>query len=99
MTTGGVENSEYAAFVARAIRAAGRRAADGDPEDLAELLQLGQQLDEAMAVAVRGLRAAPHSHSWARIAAVLGISRQGAMQRWPDAGGARKPGGQPSSIR
>jgi hypothetical protein len=99
MSTGGVENTEYAAFVARAIRAAGRRVADGDPEDLAELTQLKEQLDEAMAVAVRGLRAAPHSHSWSRIAACLGITRQAAMQRWPEAGGTRKPGGQPSAIR
>jgi hypothetical protein len=36
-----VQNTDYAAFAARVIRAHGRRIADGDVEGLAELLALG----------------------------------------------------------
>lgn len=99
MTSGGAENSEYAAFVARCVRAAGRRVAAGDIDGLAELVQLRAEMDEAITTAVRGLRAEPHCQSWAAIARVLGITRQAAMQRWPDAGGGRRPGGQPVHIR
>src|SRR5215213_1516599 len=51
-----VENTDYAAFAARVIRAHGRRVADGDVEGLAELVALAEELDEATQVAVGGLR-------------------------------------------
>lgn len=94
-----VENTDYGAFLKRAVRALGRRVAAGDVEDLAELVALRQELDEATAEAVRGLRAEPSAASWQAIADVLGITRQAAMQRWPDVGGARRPGGQPAALR
>lgn len=75
-----VENTDYAAFAARVIRAHGRRIADGDVEGLAELLALAAELDAATRVAVEGLR--ERGYSWGHIASRLGTSRQAAQQRW-----------------
>lgn len=94
-----VETAAYLAFIRRAIRAHGRRVATGDVEDLAGLLALRGELDEAIAVAVAGLRAEPQAASWQAIANAAGISRQAAMQRWPRARGARRQGGQPANLR
>jgi hypothetical protein len=94
-----VENSSYTDFVKRAVRAHGRRVAAGDIDGLAELLEVRDEVDAAIAAAVAGLRAEPHSQSWSAIARVLGVTRQAAMKRWPDAGGARRAGGQPSHLR
>jgi hypothetical protein len=41
---------------------------------------LADELDAAIAEAVRGLRA--RGYSWAEIGARLGITRQAAQQRW-----------------
>lgn len=75
-----VENDEYSAFVRRVLRAYSRRVGDGDVEALVLLAGLAQEIDAAMAEAVKGLRA--HGYSWAEIGARLGISRQAAQQRW-----------------
>jgi hypothetical protein len=75
-----VENDEYAAFVRRVLRAYSRRVGDGDVEALGLLVGLAEEIDAAMAEAVKGLRA--HGYSWAEIGARLGTSRQAAQQRW-----------------
>jgi hypothetical protein len=75
-----VENTDYAAFAARVIRAHARRIADGDVEGLAELVTLTADLDAAMQTAVDGLRG--FGYSWSDIAARLGTTRQAAQQRW-----------------
>ena len=75
-----VENDEYAAFVRRILRAYSRRVADGDVEALVLLVGLAEEIDTAMAEAVKTLGA--HGYSWAEIGARLGISRQAAQQRW-----------------
>ena len=74
------ECRDVTAAAARMIRAVGRRVADGDPEDLAELLALSDVLHESTRVAVDGLRA--QGRSWAEIAAPLGTTRQAAFKRW-----------------
>ena len=79
---GQVENDEYGAFVRRILRAYSRRVGDGDVEALVLLAGLAQEVDAAMAEAVKGLRA--HGYSWAEIGARLGISRQAAQQRWSE---------------
>ena len=56
--------------------------ADGDVEGLAALVALRSELDEAIGSAVRGLREAPWSYSWAEVARVLGTTRQAAQQRY-----------------
>jgi hypothetical protein len=77
-----VENDEYAAFVRRILRACSRRVGDGDGdvEALGLMLGLAEEIDTAIAEAVKGLRA--HGYSWAEISSRLGITRQAAQQRW-----------------
>jgi hypothetical protein len=75
-----VENDEYGAFVRRVLRAYSRRVGDGDVEALVLLVGLAEEIDAAMAEAVKGLRA--RGYSWAEIGSRLGVSRQAAQQRW-----------------
>lgn len=75
-----VENQDYAAFSRRVIRAAARRVAAGDVEELAHLFGLERELQRAIQTAVTGLRA--QGYSWADIALRIGITRQAAHQRW-----------------
>ena len=73
-----VENDEYAAFVRRILRACSRRV--GDVEALGLMLGLAEEIDTAIAEAVKGLRGC--GYSWAEISSRLGITRQAAQQRW-----------------
>ena len=75
-----VENDEYAAFARRVPRAYARRVADGDVEALTLMLGLSAEIDTAITQAVTGLRGS--GYSWAEIGSRLGITRQGAQQRW-----------------
>jgi hypothetical protein len=77
-----VENDEYAAFLRRVIRAYSRRVAAGDIEAITDMAHLAGQLEDATRQAVTGLRQL--GYSWADIALRLGITRQGAQQRWGD---------------
>ena len=77
-----VENDEYAAFLRRVIRAYSRRVAAGDIEAITGMAALGDHLDQAIRDAITGLRR--DGYSWADIALRLGITRQGAQQRWGD---------------
>jgi hypothetical protein len=81
------ENDEYIAFLKRIVRAYGRRVAAGDIDALAGLAAMADQLDAAMQHGINGLRDA--GYSWAQIGAQLGITRQGAQQRWGDKDGLR----------
>jgi hypothetical protein len=75
-----VENDEYAAFLRRVIRAYSRRIAAGDIEAITDMATLADDLDQAIRQAITGLRQV--GYSWADIAMRLGITRQGAQQRW-----------------
>ncbi len=77
-----VENTQFAAFARRIIRAHGRRVATGDVEALRDLVALSADIDTAITDAVIGLR--QFGYSWAEIGSRLGISRQAAQQRWGD---------------
>jgi hypothetical protein len=94
-----VETPEFILFARRVIAAAGRRVADGELEALAELEALRGDVDQALNAAVAGLRAEPNAYAWQAIGDELRITRQAAMQRFPNAGGARRPGGQPTGLR
>ncbi len=79
----GVETVGPRGFIpaaARFIRAAGKRAGEGDEFELAELAGLQAVLDEAIATAVAGQKG--YGKSWAHIGRALGISREAAWQRW-----------------
>lgn len=73
------DHARYFDGVSRMIRAAGRRVADSDPEDLVELVALQAALDAALAAAVEGQR---DRYSLAQIARGLGVSKQAVAQRW-----------------
>ena len=75
-----VENDEYAAFLRRVIHAYSRRVAAGDIEAIAAMNRLAIDLEKATRQAITGLRG--FGYSWADIAMRLGITRQGAQQRW-----------------
>jgi hypothetical protein len=75
-----VENDEYGAFVRRILHAYAHRVGDGDVEALALMLGLAEEIDIAIAEAVKGLRGC--GYSWAEIGSRLGITRQAAQQRW-----------------
>lgn len=75
-----VETPDYVAFARRIIRAAGRRVATGDDWELAELLSLRDEVEDAIAAGVAGQRA--QGHSWAYIAEGLGVTRQTAYERY-----------------
>jgi hypothetical protein len=75
-----VETDEYAAFLRRVIRAYSRRVATGDIEAITGMANLAGYVDQAIRDAITGLRA--YGYSWADIAMRLGITRQGAQQRW-----------------
>jgi hypothetical protein len=77
-----VENDEYAAFLRRVIRAYSRRIASGDIEAITTMAALAGHLEDATRQAITGLRGS--GYSWADIAMRLGITRQGAQQRWGD---------------
>ena len=75
-----VENDDYGAFVRRVLRGYSRRVADGDVEALILMTGLADELNAAIAGAVKGLRGC--GYSWAEIGSRLGITRQAAHQRW-----------------
>ena len=75
-----VENDEYAAFARRVLAAYSRRVASGDIEAITGMAAIAAEMDTAIRDAITGLRA--RGYSWADIAARLGITRQGAQQRW-----------------
>lgn len=73
------ETPDFAAVVARMIRAHGRRVADADPIDLRALLDLRDELDAAITAAGNGQR---QRFSTAEIAEGLGVSRAYVSKRW-----------------
>ena len=77
-----VENDEYAAFLRRVIRAYSRRVAAGDIEAITTMVRLADDFEDATRQAINELNA--FGYSWADIAMRLGITRQGAQQRWGD---------------
>lgn len=82
-----VETIPYIRALCRMIRAAGRRAADGDEPELRALVQLRDEVEMAIQDAVRGQATA--GRSWSFIAEGLGTTRQAAHKRYGQAGGVR----------
>lgn len=79
-----VETAEFGAMVRRMIRAYGRRVADADEIELAQLVETRDALEEAIEQAVVGQREL-HGRSWADVAPGLGVSRQEAHRRYSKA--------------
>jgi hypothetical protein len=77
---------EYLGAARRFIRAAGERVAEADEFELAELVALRDDLEEAIRTAIRGQRG--YGRSWAHIGSALGIKRQSAQERYGKTEGA-----------
>lgn len=75
------ETTEYSAMLGRMLASYGKRVADADIEDLAEMFALRDQLDAVIAGAVAGQRET-HGRSWADIGRAAGTTRQAAQMRW-----------------
>ena len=75
-----VETSDYLKMVSRMIRAAGRRVADADEHELAQLVDLRDHLEQSIKFAIQGQRSS--GRSWLHVGQALGLSRQGAFQRY-----------------
>lgn len=75
-----IETTEYLQMVRRMLRAAGRRVADADEIELADLMDMRNDLEEAIKVAVHGQRST--GRSWEHIAVAAGTSRQAAFARY-----------------
>ncbi|MGH9001536.1 MAG: hypothetical protein ACRDYV_00240 [Acidimicrobiia bacterium] len=73
-------NAQHLAGVRSLIKAAGRRASRGDPEDLTALVTLKDTLDDAILTAVRGLRG--DGFTWESIGRATGTTRQAAIMKW-----------------
>lgn len=73
-------DAEFIQVVGGMIRAAGRRCADGNTDDLALLVGLGNELNAAITTAVAGQRA--HGVFWSSIGEAIGTSKENAIQRW-----------------
>ncbi len=78
--TPAIETMDYLKACRRMLRAAGRRVGRADPEDLRMLAELRAELDQAMLVAVTGLRR--DGFTWESIGEALGVTRQAAIMRW-----------------
>lgn len=74
-----VETMDYAAFARRVVRAYGERLAEADYPDLTDALEVLEQFEQAIAA---GMRAQAERGSWAQVALGLGMTRQGAYQRF-----------------
>ncbi|MBX3094297.1 MAG: hypothetical protein KF680_07165 [Cryobacterium sp.] len=72
---------DYLGAVRRMLRAAARRVAGADEWELAELIALQSDLDDAIAQAVAGQRELG-GKSWSAIADGAGVKRQTAHERW-----------------
>lgn len=77
---GKYETTEWLKMLSRMIMAAGKRVADADEPELIQLVALQEQLNQAVKYAIKGQRS--QGRSWSHIGDVLGISRQGAFQRY-----------------
>ena len=74
-----MENTDYAAFAGRVIRAHARRIAEGDVDGLTDLVDWPARWTLPPRLpSVDGLR----GFGYAEIASRLGTSRQAAQQRW-----------------
>lgn len=83
---GPVELPEFAAMVRRLMRAYAKRVGDADPEDLALLVGLADEMVEFIAHAIADMRATDshgvRGRSWEEIARALKVTKSAAFQRW-----------------
>jgi hypothetical protein len=94
-----VENSDYLAFARRMVQALGRRVADGDRDDLAELIRFTQEIDAIKVETVRQLM--KNGATWGQIAEAHGTSTQNVRKMYARHGitSIHGPGARPAAER
>lgn len=75
-----ISDAAYMEALGRMVIAAGKRVAQADEEQLAQLCEIQRVLELAITDAVRGLRLS--GVTWSAIGDLTGTTRQGAQQRW-----------------
>ena len=75
-----VETASYLDFARRIIRRAGTRVGQADDWELAELISIREDVEEAIATAVAGLRS--RGPAWEYLGPARGVSRQAAPPRY-----------------
>ena len=83
-----VDNSAYADFMRRGVKAFSRRVADGDIEALGLLAQHIDEAEKACRDAISGLRE-EYGYSWSDIGRVLRVTKQTAQRKWAVKDGER----------
>lgn len=74
------DNERFYAAVRRMVRAAYKRAASGDPEELADLGDLTTFCANLERACIKLFR--EEGYTWEHIGSVYGLSRQAAFNRW-----------------
>jgi hypothetical protein len=92
-------DEDYRQSLWRQIAKYGDRIRAGGVEVLADAVALRDALDNVINAGVADCRSTRWVASWAEIGRATNMSRQAAQERWASLGGARHPGGQPSSLR
>jgi hypothetical protein len=93
------ENSDYLAFARRMMRALGRRVAEGDRDDLAQLVDFVQEMEAVKVETVRALMAG--GATWGQIADAHGTSVQNVRKMYARHGivSTHGPGARPAAER
>lgn len=76
------EAPEMEQMITRVLKSLVRRAAEGDLEAISALRNVAEKADDALVSAVQQNREGVNAYSWTEIGRELGISRQGAQQRF-----------------
>lgn len=87
-------------MVRRVLKGAGERVGQADCVALREMIELREDLENAITEAVAGLRndlSAPAT--WGDIGKAIGMRREHAYRRYHHVGGSRPVGGQPANWR
>ena len=74
------ENADYLRMVSRIVKAAGRRCGNGDEHDLHDLVNIANDIQNAVAAAIA--IQLQNGRSWSFIGQALGMTRQGAFQNY-----------------
>jgi hypothetical protein len=72
--------TDYFRMLRRVVNAAGKRVAQADVEDLAELVAIQHDLDNAIRRGIAGLR--QDGYSWRAIGEALGVTGQAVYMRY-----------------
>lgn len=75
------ETRDIASMIRRMIDAHGRRVADGDEQDLRDLVELRYHLDLTVAAAVEALHY-EQGFSWGTLGEILGVTKQAMEKRF-----------------